>query len=156
MNKTTSNQPKTSTNFKIGLIGAGYWGKNLVRVFNQLGYLKTVCDLNNRILKETKEKYSNIQITTDFSKILRDWDIRGVVIATPAITHYNLAKKALLAGKDVFIEKPLALEVKQGNELVKLAQNQKLILMVGHLLLYHPAVIELKKLIKLCSFINID
>lgn len=142
------NQHKVLTNLKIGLVGVGYWGKNLVRVFNQLGYLKTICDLDKKILEKTKKEYPNLQITTDFSEILKDKDIKAVVIATPAATHYNLSKRVLDFGKDVFVEKPLALKVKEGEELVKLAQNKKLILMVGHLLLYHPAIIELKKIIK--------
>jgi len=133
---------------KIGLIGAGYWGKNLVRVFNQLGVLKTVCDSDKEILKERKEQYPKIKITDDFSAILNDKEIKGVVISTPAATHYRLARRAMLAGKDVFIEKPLALKVKDGEKLVKLARERNLILMVGHLLHYHPAMVKLKEIIK--------
>jgi len=133
---------------KVGIVGAGYWGKNLIRVFNQLGVLKIVCDTNKKILKERKKEYPNICFTNRFSDILKDKEIKGVVIATPAVTHYKLTKETILAGKDVFVEKPLALKVKEGEELVKLAQDRKLILMVGHLLLYHPAIIELKKIIR--------
>ena len=132
----------------VALIGAGYWGKNLVRVFYQLGVLKTICDSDKRILEKRKQEYPNIQITTFFSGILKDKDIKAVVIATPAVTHYNLVKKALEYRKDVFVEKPLSLQVKQGEELVKIANEKKRILMVGHLLLYHPAIITLEKLIK--------
>lgn len=151
MNKKSSAQSKKNLipkTLRVGLVGSGYWGKNLNRVFNQLGYLKTVCDIDKGILEERKKEYPNLHLTTDFSEILRDKNIRGVVIATPATTHYKLVKKTLLAGKDTFVEKPLALKVKEGEELVKLAQRKKLILMVGHLLLYHPAVIKLKELIK--------
>lgn len=132
----------------IALIGVGYWGKNLVRVFNQLGVLKIICDLDKRVLKERKKEYPNLKITTNFSEILKDKDIQAVVIATPAVTHYKLTKKALEKGKDVFVEKPLALKIKQGEELVKLAEKEKKIIMVGHILLYHPAIIKLKKLVK--------
>lgn len=132
----------------IGLVGTGYWGKNLIRVFNQLGVLKIICDLDKKVLKERKKEYPELKITTNFSEILKDKNIQAVVIATPAATHYWLAKKALKEGKDVFVEKPLALKVKEGEELVKLAKNKKLILMTGHLLLYHPAIVKLKELIK--------
>jgi len=140
--KINKNQPK------VGLIGAGYWGKNLVRVFSELDVLKVVCDIDKKILAERKKEYPNIQITTDFSEILQDPEIKGVVISTPAVTHYNLAKKSLLAKKDTFVEKPLALKVRDGEKLIKLARERKKILMVGHLLLYHPAIKKLKKIIK--------
>lgn len=129
------------------LIGVGYWGKNLIRVFNQLGVLKIICDLDEKILNKRKKEYPNLQITTSFSEILKDRSIKAVVIATPSATHYKLAKEMLEGGKNVFVEKPLALTVEEGEELVRLAKKKKLILMVGHLLLYHPAVIELKALI---------
>ena len=132
----------------IGLVGAGYWGKNLVRVFSELGVLKTICDLDKKVLGERKKEHPNLKTTTDFSEILKDKEIKGVVIATPAATHYQLAKKALEGGKDVLVEKPLVLNVKEGNELVKLAQKKKLILMVGHQYFYNPAILKIKELIK--------
>lgn len=132
----------------IAVVGGGYWGKNLVRVFYQLGALKLVCDTSKDILRETKEEYPGIEITQDFSKVLGNKKIEAVVIATPAVTHFKLAKAVLREKKDVFVEKPLALKVKDGEELVKLAKKQKRILMVGHLLFYHPAFVELKKRIK--------
>jgi len=132
----------TTSKKRIGLIGAGYWGKNLIRVFNQLGALKTICDSDRKVLR----KYPKIKTTLNFQEILDDKEIKGVVICTPASTHYSLVKKALLAGKDVLVEKPLALSVKEGKELVNL--SKKNILMIDHLLLYHPAIIKLKKLIK--------
>ena len=132
----------TTSKKRIGLIGAGYWGKNLIRVFNQLGALKTICDSDRKVLR----KYPKIKTTLNFQEILDDKEIKGVIICTPASTHYSLVKKALLAGKDVLVEKPLALSVKEGKELVNL--SKKNILMIDHLLLYHPAIIKLKKLIK--------
>jgi UDP-2-acetamido-3-amino-2,3-dideoxy-glucuronate N-acetyltransferase len=134
----------------IGLVGAGYWGKNLVRIFHKLRVLKTVCDKDRKVLFNLrKEKsYSGIKTTTNFSEALKDKEIKGIVISTPASTHYALTKKALKADKDVFVEKPLALKVKEGEELVRIAQKKKMILMVDHLLLYHPAIIEIEKLIK--------
>ncbi len=130
---------------KLGLIGAGYWGKNLVRVFYELGVLEIVCDLDEKVLEERKKEYPGLKITNDFEQILSDKNIKGVVISSPAATHYKITKQALLAGKDVFVEKPLALNVKEGEELVKIAKKKKLILMVGHLLLFHPAIVALKK-----------
>src|SRR4030042_234584 len=125
----------------IGLIGTGYWGKNLIRVFKELNSLKLICDLD-------KEKDCfGIDFTTDVSRVLKDEDIEAIVISTPSETHYDLTKKALEADKDVFIEKPMVLKFEQGQELVDLAKNKNKILMVGHLLLFHPGVIKLKKLI---------
>ena len=135
-------------NINIAVIGAGYWGKNLIRVFNKLDVLKIICDLDKKILAERKKEYPNLQTTADFKKILKDKGIKGIVIATPAVTHFKLAKQTLLAKKDVFVEKPLALKVEEGKELVKLAKKKKLILMVGHLLLYHPAIVKLEGMIK--------
>lgn len=132
----------------IGIIGAGYWGKNLVRVFNELGVLKMVCDLDKKNLNKIKEDYPKLKLTKNFLDILRDKEIKAVVIATPAISHYKLTKRALDYKKDVFVEKPLALKVKEGEELVRMAKEKKLILMVGHLLLYHPAIVKLEEIIK--------
>jgi UDP-2-acetamido-3-amino-2,3-dideoxy-glucuronate N-acetyltransferase len=126
----------------------GYWGKNLVRNFYQLECLKTVCDANPDIEKDIKDKFPDTNFTTDYRAVLSDDTIKAVAISTPAATHYQLAKEALLAGKDVFVEKPLALELKQGEELIRLSAERKLVLMVGHILQYHPAVIKLKSLIQ--------
>ena len=139
---------KNSTKINLGLAGAGYWGKNLIRVFWQLGVLKTVCDLDEKRLNEVKKNYPGLKTTKDFREILENKEIKGVVISTSAVTHYELAKKALAAGKDVFVEKPLALNLEEGEELVRLAEEKNLILMVGHLLNYHPAIVELKKIVK--------
>jgi UDP-2-acetamido-3-amino-2,3-dideoxy-glucuronate N-acetyltransferase len=133
---------------KIALIGAGYWGKNLVRVFYEFGVLKIICDLDIKILAARKKEYPGLKTTTNFEEILKDKEIKGVVIAAPAVLHYKLTKLALNSGKDVFVEKPLSLKVKEGEDLVKLARQKKRILMVGHLLLYHPAILALENLIK--------
>jgi len=149
--ETQLNQENIKMSFgskNIAVIGAGYWGKNLIRVFNQLGVLKVICDLDKKVLAERKKEYPGLKTATDFSEILKDKEIKGIVISTPAATHFNLTKQALLVGKDVLVEKPLALKVEEGEELVELAQKKKRILMVDHLLLYHPAIIELKKIVK--------
>jgi UDP-2-acetamido-3-amino-2,3-dideoxy-glucuronate N-acetyltransferase len=132
---------------KVAVIGCGQWGKNLVRNFAELGALRAVCDTDPKKLATIRERWPEVHATTLYSEILKDEGITGVVIATPAGSHYTLAKEALLAGKDVFVEKPLALKVSEGRELVELAEQRHRILMVGHLLRYHPAVVALKGLI---------
>lgn len=132
---------------KVGVIGCGAWGKNLVRNFYQLGALKIICDLNEEILEALKRKFPGVQATTDYQEVLKDGYVKGVVISTPAFTHYDLAQEAIQAGKDVFVEKPLALKYSQGKELVSLAREREKILFVGHLLRYHPVVVKLKELV---------
>lgn len=129
---------------KISIIGCGYWGKNLVRNFSELGVLHSVCDANEDLANKTSQTYKVPKLT--FEEILQS-DIEGIVIAAPAAQHYALAKKALMAGKNVFVEKPLALEITDAKKLCELANSNKKILMVGHLLQYHPAFLELKKII---------
>ena len=131
----------------VAVIGSGYWGKNLVRNFHQLGALKLICDKNETVLDNFKEQYSDVQTCLALSDVLRRDEIQGVVIATPAETHFNLAREALLAGKHVFVEKPLALTEEEGQQLVQLADEKQLTLMVGHILNYHNAVIKLKELV---------
>ncbi len=135
------------TKKSIGLVGLGYWGKNILRNLHDLGIIRTACDFDAGVVSERKSKLPEIDYVTSFDDILRDPEITAVAIATPAVTHYELVKKSLHAGKDVFVEKPLALNVRQGQELVDLAEKEKRILMVGHVLQYHPAVIKLKELI---------
>ena len=131
----------------IAVVGSGYWGKNLVRNFDELGALHTICDNNPSTLKSFQEKYPDKQFQTSFETVLESPAIAAVVIATPAETHFELAKKALLAGKHTFVEKPLALVGGEAEELHWIAQDRNLKLMVGHILLYHPAIIKLKELI---------
>jgi len=133
---------------KIGIIGAGWWGKNLVRVSYELGVLKTVCDIDERTLNDIKVKYNEVKTTKNFDEIFMDKEINGVIISSSAETHYSLVKKAILSGKNVFVEKPLSLKVSDGKEIVELAEKNKIILMVGHILHYHPAVIRMKEMIK--------
>lgn len=134
-------------NPQVAVIGAGYWGVNHVRNFHELGALGMVCDNSRPSLAKIGEQYPSIRIEEDLSRALGDTGIRGVVIATPAESHYRLARAALEAGKDVLVEKPLTLDVAEGERLVALAREQNAILMVGHLLEYHPAVLKLRELI---------
>lgn len=134
-------------NKNLAVIGCGYWGKNLVRNFAELGALHTICDADSALVTEMAARYPGTRAETEFSRILTAEEIRGVVIAAPAAMHYSMARAALLAGKDVFVEKPLALQANEGRELVELARQKGHVLMVGHLLEYHPAVTRLKNLI---------
>lgn len=133
---------------KIAVIGCGNWGKNLVRNFDNLGFLYKVCDLNQARLADLQKQYRHIVTTSKFDEVFDDPKVTGVVIATPSFTHYELAKKALLAGKHVYVEKPVATSSEQTLELNALARELDRVLMVGHLLLYHPAVNRLRQLIR--------
>ena len=132
---------------KIGLAGAGFWGKNLARVFHQLGVLKIICDPSEDVRQREGTKYLNIETTASFDETLSHPEVNAVAIATPAETHYSMAKKALMANKHVYVEKPLALKESEGNDLVELANSKSLILFIGHILHYHPAITHLKKII---------
>jgi UDP-2-acetamido-3-amino-2,3-dideoxy-glucuronate N-acetyltransferase len=132
----------------IACIGAGYWGKNLVRNFASLGALHTICDCDSKTLKKFKETYPKALLTTDVKDVFKNSAIQGVVIATPAETHFAVVKQALYMGKDVLVEKPLALSVREGEELVSLARSKEKILMVGHILAYHPGILKLKELVR--------
>jgi UDP-2-acetamido-3-amino-2,3-dideoxy-glucuronate N-acetyltransferase len=130
----------------IAVIGNGYWGKNLVRNFHGLGVLKCVCDTRFEALSEAHTLFA-VKTCSSLEVLVRDPDIQGVAIAAPAVQHYQIAKECLLAGKDVYVEKPLALRVEEGGELVDIAESHQRILMVGHILQYHPAILKLKELV---------
>lgn len=129
----------------IAVIGSGYWGKNLVRNYYELGALKIICDKDETILANFKEKYPSVETCFALNDVLSHEEIEGVVIATPAETHFTLARETLLAGKHVYVEKPLVLNEDEGKELISLSEGNNLILMVGHLLHYHPAFVKLKE-----------
>jgi predicted dehydrogenase len=132
---------------KIGLVGLGYWGPNLARNFGELAELRWLCDLDPELQEGFAARYPNARMTGAFDELLNDPELEAVVIATPAPTHYELAKRALEAGKHVLVEKPPALNAADAEDLVATAEATGLVLMPGHLLLYHPAVRTLKKLI---------
>lgn len=131
----------------IAVIGAGYWGKNLIRNFAELDSLYAICDNNSDSVKEIKEKYNQVKFFSCFEECLNDKNVTAVVISTTAELHYPMVKTALIAGKDVFVEKPLALKAEEGEELVGLAEEKNKIIMVDHVLRYHPAILRLKELI---------
>ena len=123
---------------RVAVVGSGYWGKNLVRNFHEIGALTAVCDSDDERMAAVREKYPSVRCLRAFVE---------VAIATPAETHGDLVREALLAGKDVFVEKPLCLSPKVGEDLVRLARERGRVLMVGHLLWYHPAILKLKELV---------
>ena len=133
---------------KVAVIGCGTWGKNLVRNFYNLEALYSVCDIDSDLLCKVTDEHTGVKCICDFNEILETEEIKGVVISTPSHTHYPLVKKALLAGKDVYVEKPISTNSEEAKELMDYAEEKGLVLMVGHLLLYHPAVNRLKSLIK--------
>ena len=136
-----------SSQKQVAVVGSGYWGKNLVRNYYSLNALKVICDKNEATLLSFQEKYPEVETCTAFSDLTAREDIQGIVIATPAETHYQLVREALLSGKHVYVEKPLVLEEAEGHELIELAQNKRLVLMVGHLLQYHPVFEKLRELV---------
>lgn len=135
---------------KVALIGFGYWGPNIARSLNELPEteLAYIIDNNEENRRKAKERFPRTIVEGKVDVILNDENVKGVLIATPANTHYDLAKKVLQGGKDVFVEKPLALSLQEGEELLKLAKEKGRILMVGHLMLYHPGVTKAKELLK--------
>jgi len=135
------------TSIRVGQAGLGYWGPNLARNFGELADLRWLCDLSPDLLAGASTRHPQARTTTDFEDLLADPDLDAVVIATPVVTHYELAKQALAAGKHVFVEKPQAQTSAEAEELLGLAQERGLVLMPGYLLLYHPAVERLKELV---------
>jgi UDP-2-acetamido-3-amino-2,3-dideoxy-glucuronate N-acetyltransferase len=132
---------------KVAVVGCGNWGKNLVRNFAHLGALAVVCDADTRKLDQIAREHRGVRVTDNIKDVLNEPTVSAVVIATPSDTHFSLAKLTLEHGKHVYVEKPLARDVKHAEELDILATEKNLVLMVGHLLLYHPAVNSLKELI---------
>ena len=130
----------------IAVIGCGYWGKNVVRTFHNLGALRCVCDVRSQVLDAAREKYG-VQTTSSIAEVLADPQVEGVAIAAPAVQHYQLVRQALEAGKHVLVEKPLALHLAAGRHLAEIANSLARVLMVGHILQYHPAILKLKEMI---------
>lgn len=133
----------------VGVVGMNYWGPNLARNFDRLDgcNLASVCDRDEAVLDRHRAAYPGARFTTELSDLLADDALDAVVIATPVPTHAPLARMVLEAGKDVFVEKPLALGAADANELAAAADAGGRVLMVDHLLVYHPAVQKLKDLV---------
>ena len=133
---------------KIAVIGCGVWGRNIVRNFYNLNVLEIVCDLDESNLQKVKEQYPGVKTTNDFNEIIENPEITAVAVVTPSHTHYKVVKAMLEAGKNVYVEKPISTVAQEAKDLTELAHRKGLVLMVGHLLLYHPAVNRLKMLIE--------
>jgi UDP-2-acetamido-3-amino-2,3-dideoxy-glucuronate N-acetyltransferase len=131
----------------IAVLGCGYWGKNLVRNFHALGALKVICDPAESGRAAARQMAPGIEIAEDYAGVLQNSDVSAVAIAAPASSHFRLVKCAFLAGKDVFVEKPLCLKIEEAKELVTLAESRQRVLMVGHLLQYHPCIQKLQALL---------
>lgn len=133
----------------LGQVGLGYWGPNLLRNFNGLAQarVKVSCDLDEAALRRVGGQYPGMTITTDYGELLSDPEIEAVIVTAPTPAHYELAKAALLTGRHVFVEKPIALAVSEAEDLAALAEARGRVLMVGHLLMYHPAVARLKQMV---------
>ncbi len=135
------------TAIEIGVVGCGYWGAKHIRSLHDLGKSEIVaCDLDLELLAKVQRKYRTVGTTSRYQDLL-DSEIEGIIIATPMSTHYDLARKALLHGKDVLVEKPLATSVEQAYELVELAERKRAVLMVGHTFCYNPAVEAVRELV---------
>lgn len=142
---------KVEEHIKVAIIGLGYWGPNLLRNLGMIPDVEvaSACDVNRRRLEVMMRRFPFVsEFTTDPEAIFQRNDIKAVVIATPVESHFDLAKKALLSGKDVFVEKPLTSSSEEAEELIKLAEERERILMVGHTFVYNPAVIKVKELIE--------
>ncbi|MDB9967914.1 Gfo/Idh/MocA family oxidoreductase [Gammaproteobacteria bacterium] len=137
----------------IAHIGCGYWGKNIVRTLDELDILSAVYDFDHAVANDFSKKYG--LPSYDLETILDDQSIKGISIATPARTHFSIARQALTAGKSVFIEKPICLDVEEANQLKRIAGEQGLEIMVGHLMHYHCGFLKLKSLIHEKTFGNI-
>jgi UDP-2-acetamido-3-amino-2,3-dideoxy-glucuronate N-acetyltransferase len=131
---------------RIALVGAGEWGRHLLRNFHALDAAAAICDANAGRLAHWSAQFPALRAYEAYSDVLRDDSIHAVALATPSESHADLVRRALLAGKDVFVEKPLCLSLAEGEELVRLARARRRVLMVGHLLWYHPAIQALKQL----------
>lgn len=132
---------------KVAVVGCGYWGKNLVRNFYALNALAVVCDSTESGRKTANEVAPGVLVVSSLEEVLANKEVNGVVIATPAEKHYAMAKQSIMAGKDVYVEKPLCLSDKEGEELINLAKSHSRILMVGHILQYHPCVEKIQEMV---------
>ena len=140
---------KTKKMLNVGVVGCGYWGPNLIRNFRALKdcKLRVICDLNTDRLAHLKNLYPEVEGSTDFKYVLDGCGVDAVVIATAVRSHHPLAKAALLAGKHVFVEKPLAASAAESEELIEIARKSGLTLMVGHTFLYSAPVRKIKEIV---------
>jgi predicted dehydrogenase len=133
----------------VGVIGCGYWGPNLIRNFaeNEEAVLRWICDADARRLEKVARRYPSARATTDWQELISDARLDAAVVATPVATHYAFARAALEAGKHVLVEKPFTASVREAEELIALAERQKLALMVDHTFVYTGAVRRIKEMV---------
>ena len=134
---------------KVGVVGCGYWGPNLIRNFRSLQdcSLKVMCDVNEERLAHLKTLYPEVKGETDFNNLVNNSGLDAIVIATTLKSHFTMAKASLLAGKHTLIEKPMAASLEECEELIEIAQQNGLVLMVGHTFLYSAAVKKIKEIV---------
>lgn len=132
---------------RLGVIGGGRWGQNIISALVEMGHLCAIAENNLHISQQLQLKYPKLQHFNLHQELLAS-DVDGVLIATPAFTHFAIAKEALLAKKNVFVEKPMARTTQEADELIALAKQNECILMVGHLLLYQPAIQIIKNFLQ--------
>jgi UDP-2-acetamido-3-amino-2,3-dideoxy-glucuronate N-acetyltransferase len=147
MTNGTGSGSVSKSKVRVCVAGCGYWGQNLLRNFNELGALSAVCEQDAGRLKAAGERYPAARPYSSFREALADAALDAMVIASPAEMHFDMAMAALDAGKDVFVEKPMALEPEQGLAMSESAERRGRILMVGHLLQYHPAILKIRELL---------
>jgi predicted dehydrogenase len=147
--ETGGREAVSNERIPIGVVGVGGWGKNLVRNYFQLpeAELRYICDIDEKSLRAIQQQFPAQHATQRYEDLLGDAELRAVAIATPGATHFELCRRALLAGKDVFVEKPFVLTVPHAEELIRIADASGRVLMIGHLLEYHPVVQKLRELI---------
>lgn len=135
---------------QVAVVGVGGWGKNLARNYHQLPdvSLRYMCDLDRSKLEALQNQFPGGDITTEMDVVLADPEVQAIVVATTAPTHFDLCRRALAAGKDVYVEKPFVLSVREAEDLIAVAERSERVLMVGHLLEYHPVVQHLKAMIQ--------
>jgi predicted dehydrogenase len=136
-------------NLNVAIVGYGYWGPNLVRNFSEAEHFRVACccDLDANRLAKAQKKHPWLQVTSKYEEVLANKDIDAVAVATPVNTHFDLARRALEAGKHVLVEKPLTMHVEHAEELCELAKQKGLVLMVDHVFVYSPAVIKTKEIL---------
>jgi predicted dehydrogenase len=144
---TESSTSVTGRTTRLAQVGLGRWGKNLARNFADIAELAWLCDLDESQHEGLAQRYPQARLTAKLDDVLADDSVEAVVIATPVPTHYELARRALEAGKHVFVEKPPAMRGAELEELCELSEERALVLMPGHLLLYHPGVKKLKEIV---------
>lgn len=148
MSITTFRRKRATSNYpRVAVVGCGHWGRHLVRNFHSLGHLAMVCDRHRAALDRLAEQFPGILLTPDLDDVVNNDLVEAVVIATPSHTHYAIAAAALAGGKHVYVEKPMATRLDDAQALLDMAEQRNRLLMVGHLLMYHPAVSRLRQLI---------